>query len=216
MAALHHVVDGRAHVVTQVVEAELVVGRIGDVAAVGGALFLGRLERVDDTGRHPELGVDLAHPVRVALGEIVVDRDDVHALARQRVEVGRKGRDERLALARPHLGDVAAVQEDPANELHVEGAQPERPPRCLAAVCKRFGQDVVEAFAGRHPFLQLGSLRLDSLVAQRLELRLQRIDLLDERADRFDLAVVRRAEDLLRDSSDAQHVFSARVRLTCL
>jgi hypothetical protein len=37
---------------------------------------------------------------------------------------------------------------------------------------------------------QLGRLRLDPLVAQRLELRLERVDLLDHRHDRLDLAVV--------------------------
>ena len=51
--------------------------------------------------------VEGPHPFRVAPGQIVVDRHDVDALARQRVQEDRKRRDERLALAGRHLGDVA-------------------------------------------------------------------------------------------------------------
>ena len=35
MAALHHVLEPVLHVVAQIVEAELVVGAVGDVAGVG-------------------------------------------------------------------------------------------------------------------------------------------------------------------------------------
>jgi hypothetical protein len=46
----------------------------------------------------------------------------VRAAAGEAVEVERKARDERLALAGLHLGDVALVEDDPAHELHVEHA----------------------------------------------------------------------------------------------
>ena len=87
------------HVVAQIVEAELVVRAVGDVGGVGcGALAV--VEAVhDDADGEAEEAVDLAHPLRVAAGEVVVDGDDVHALAGERVEVGRQGRDERLAFA---------------------------------------------------------------------------------------------------------------------
>ena len=41
----------------------------------------------DDAGRQAEEAVEPAHPLGVALGEVVVDGDDVHALARERVQV---------------------------------------------------------------------------------------------------------------------------------
>ena len=74
-------VDG--HVVPQVVEAELVVGAVGDVGGIGG-LALGRADHaVDDQAhRQAQEAVDLAHPLAVALGQVVVDGDDVDALAR--------------------------------------------------------------------------------------------------------------------------------------
>ena len=61
----------------------------------------------------------MPHPLRVAAGEVVVDRDEVHAAPGQRVEVQRQRGDEGLAFAGRHLGDPALVQHDAADELHV-------------------------------------------------------------------------------------------------
>ncbi len=47
VAALHHLVAAVFHVVAQVVEAELVIGAVGDVGGVAG-LALGVVEAVDD------------------------------------------------------------------------------------------------------------------------------------------------------------------------
>jgi hypothetical protein len=54
------------------------------------------------------------------LCEVVVDSDEMDAAALERVEVEREARDERLALARLHLRDVALVEDDPAHQLDVE------------------------------------------------------------------------------------------------
>ena len=66
--------------------------------------------------------IERAHPLGVAAGEVVVDRDDVDALALQRIEVGGQGGDQGLALAGDHLGDVAAVEDHAAHELDVVSA----------------------------------------------------------------------------------------------
>jgi hypothetical protein len=125
VTALHHVLERELHVVAQVVEAELVVGAVGDVRPVG-LLALPIAEVVlDDADREPEEAVDPPHPVRVALGEIVVHGDDVDALHLERVEIARQRSDEGLPLARLHLGDLPAVQHHAADELDVEVAHPE-------------------------------------------------------------------------------------------
>ena len=77
-------------------------------------------------------------------GEVVVDRDEVHAPARERVEVRRQRGDERLALAGLHLGDPAEVQRGAAHELHVEVALAEHPAAGLAHGRERLGEEVVE------------------------------------------------------------------------
>jgi hypothetical protein len=43
----------------------------------------------DNADAHPEQPVDLAHPLGVALGQVIVDRDDVDTVAGQRIQIGR-------------------------------------------------------------------------------------------------------------------------------
>ena len=88
--------------------------------------------------------VDRPHPLRVAAGEVVVDGDDVHALAGDRVEDRRERRDEGLALAGAHLRDLPLVEHHPADELDVEVAHPERPDHRLAGHREDVRDDVVE------------------------------------------------------------------------
>ncbi len=119
--ALHALIELGDHVVAQVVEAELVVRPVGHVrgvrlgagnrAQVQQPLVRAAVVRVederrfvlDDADRQPEAVVNGSHPLRVALGQVVVDRDDVHAPTGHRVECRSEGRDEGLALARLHL-----------------------------------------------------------------------------------------------------------------
>ena len=134
--ALDHLAERVAHVVAQIVEAELVVGAVGDVAGVGLAALRVVQARHDHADAQPEQIVDGAHPAGVAAGEVVVDGDDVHALALEGVEVGGERGDQRLALAGLHLGDAALVQDHAADQLDVEVAlaqacawRPRAPPR---------------------------------------------------------------------------------------
>ncbi len=62
----------------------------------------------DQADLQAQEAVDLAHPLAVALGQVVVDRDDVDAPARQRVEVGGEGGYQRFALTGLHLGDASS------------------------------------------------------------------------------------------------------------
>jgi hypothetical protein len=72
----------------------------------------------------------------------------VRALAGQRVQVDRQRRDERLALARAHLRDLAVVQHHAADQLDVERTQSHRAARRFAGRRKGLGQDVVQRLAG--------------------------------------------------------------------
>ena len=179
VAALHGLLKRPRHVVAQVVEAELVVRAVGDVGGVG-LLPVGRRHVGQD---HPDLEAEEAvhppHPLRVALGQVVVGRDDVHALARQRVQVGGEHAGERLALTSAHLGDVAEVQRRRAHQLHVEGALAERAARRLADRGERLGQDVVKRLAvvGEPP-LELVGHPAQLGVAHRDEVVLNGVDLL--------------------------------------
>ena len=193
---LGQVGQAELHVVAEVVEAELVVGAVGDVRPVGG-VALGVAEVVlDRADREAEEAVDGAHPLRVALGQVVVDRDDVDALAGEGVEVGRQGGDERFSLARLHLGDLALVEDGAADELDVEVAHPRRPPGGLADDGESLGEDVVQAGALGQLVLEFGGLSPELVVGQGLDAGFEAVDDADERRDPFEGAVVIGAEEL--------------------
>ena len=199
---LHHVGQAELHVVAQIVEAELVVGAVGDVGVVGGLALL-VVELVDDhADREAEETVDLAHPFRVALGQVVVDRDDMDALARKRVEIDRQRGNQGLAFAGLHLGDHALVQDHAAQQLHVEMALAERAPSRLAHRGEGVDQDVVDLLPlvepGAQPFGALAQLG----VGQARDFGLQGIDRRNLPMERLENAIVRGAENLPGDGAE--------------
>ena len=190
------------HVVAQVIEAELVVGAVGDVGVVGGAALLVAEVGDDHPDGHAEEAVDLPHPVGVAAGEIVVDGDDVDALAVERVQIDRERRDQRLALAGLHLGDLAAVKGDAADQLDVVMALAERALGRLADRREGFGQQVVELCAVGEPAAEDVGLAAQLVVGQRRDGRLEAVDRVDIFAEATDIAVVGRSEDALGQSGE--------------
>ena len=134
----------------------------------------------------PEPLEDATVPLGVALGEVVVDGHEVDALAdrpavvgrhrRQRVQIEREARDEGLALAGLHLGDVALVEDDPAHQLHVEHPLVRLAQARLAY--RRIGleEQVVEGLAVLEPLPELDRLRAQLVVRERPELGLERGD----------------------------------------
>ena len=202
VAALDHVLQPVLHVVAQIVEAVFVVGAVGDVAGIG-FLALGVVEAVDDhAGGQAEEAVDLAHPVGVAAGEVVVDGDDVDALAGERVEIDRKRRDQRLAFAGLHLGDVALVQHHAADQLDVEMALAEGALGRLAHGGEGRHQEVVERLAVGELLAEFGGAGLQRLVGQRGEFGLQRVDGVDAGLISLDPPVVGGAEKLAGERAD--------------
>ena len=196
MAALHELRRIELHVVAEIVETELVVRAVGDVATVRRVTL--RIPEVvlDHADRHPEEAVDAAHPVGVAAGEIVVDGDDVHALAGEGVEVGGQRRDERLALAGLHLGDLAAVQHDAADELHVEVPHAEHAPSGLAHHREGVDQQVVEGGSLVAPGAQLRRLVTESVVRERADIVLPLPDRGDQGLNSLEIPLILGAEDL--------------------
>lgn len=194
--ALHPVLRLVDHVVAQVVEAVLVVGAVGDVAAVGLLLLLARHLRQVDADREPEEVVEAAHPAGVAVGEVVVHRHHVHALAGQRIQVHRQRRGERLALAGAHFGDLAVVKRHAAEQLHVEVAHLHDALGAFAHRRKSLGQQVVQRLAAPQPVLELLGLGTQRIVAELLEVGFERIDAFDRLAILLEEPVVATAENL--------------------
>lgn len=199
---LDHVLEPVLHVVAQIVETVFVVGAVGDVAGIR-RLALGIVETMDDhAGGEAEERVDLAHPAGVAAGEVVVDGDDVDALAGERVEVDRKRCHQRLAFTGLHLGDVALVQHHAADELDVEMALAERALGGLAHSGEGRHQDVVERLAVGELLLEFGGARLQGLVGEFGDFRFQRVDGVDAGLVSLHPPVVGGAEKLAGERAD--------------
>ncbi len=200
MAALDELGGEERHVVAQIVEAHLVVRAVGDVRGIGGAA-LRTGETVDDEADlQPHEAVDLAHPLAVAPGKIVVHGDDVHALAGDGVQIGREHGDERFALAGLHFRNAPLMQHDAADELHAEGLHAQNAPARLAHGGECLRQQVVErlaVFIARFEFFGLGA---QSLVAQRGIFIAQRLDLIDEGKESFYLPVAAGAEQFFNNT----------------
>ena len=136
------------------------------------------------------------HPLGVATGQIIVDRDDMYAISRERIEVGRQRGDQCFAFASAHFGDLTVVQHHPADHLHVEMAHAQRPLAGFADNSEGFGQQGFERFPLGHARLELSRLAAQLIVRKRADARLQRIDLTHSRHIPLDQPIVAAAEYL--------------------
>ena len=216
--ALDHRLDLELHVVAQVVEAELVVRAVRDVTRVGRLALVVEQAVLNAADRQTEEAVDAAHPVGVAAGEVVVDRDDVHAPAGERVQIDGHRGDERLALARLHLGDLALVKDHSADQLNVERTHPERSHGSLPHDREGLLQDLVQDRRPRRLLLLLVFRRLGhrvgdarpKLVRLSAQIRvgeglnggLELVDPPHPRRQLLDVALVLGAKDLGEDAVD--------------
>ena len=207
VTALDHFMLVNGHVVAQVVKAKLVVGAVGDVSVIGGLLFVALHAVNDQTHRQAQELIDLAHPFGVTLGQIVVDRDDVHALTAQCIQVGGQGGHQRLAFAGLHFGNAALMQDNAADQLNPVGAHAQNTPCGLAAGGEGFGQNIVQRFTVLQTLLQLGGLGLELGVGQSLVLLFQSLNFIHQRGDGLDLALGVGAEQLRKDTHNQKSPF---------
>ena len=209
MPALHHLGRLDCHaVVTQIVETELAVGAVGHIAGVLLAP-LGRAHVVlDAADRQAEVFQHMPHPLRVAAGQVVVDRHQAHILSGERVEVERQRCHQRFALAGLHFGDLALMQHDAADKLHVKRHHVPRqrvpahfargaaqPPAGIFHCGKRLAQQIVQRLPLCHALLKSGGLGFELIVRQRLVRFLQFVDLIDQRLHPLQITVVFRSKN---------------------
>ncbi len=214
--ALDALLQAGGHVVAQVVEAELGVGPERDVAGVCLAPLRGRHLRLDHADGDAEEVVHRLHPHRVASRQVVVNGDEVDALAAERVEEDGGGTGEGLAFAGLHLGDRAGVKNHASDQLHVVVALADRALARLASERERFGQNRVECLVVLADVLaELVGALADLGVVEQLELGLESVDLLDPLLVFLQLAALAEPQRFV-DQSSSRHqplrVTSARSR----
>ena len=197
-------------VVAKVIEAELAVRAVGDVALVLLASVLRHLVVLNDADGEPEKSIELTHPLRIALGEVVVNSHHMDAASGEGVQVNSQRADERLALAGGHFGNAAAMQHHATDQLHIEmnhvpgeGISTHHELASAEAAGAIFhhseglGEDRIQLgcqFFGvgnfRQPLLPLMRLRPERLIRQGLEACLDFVDLFDDRHHVAQLALI--------------------------
>ena len=175
------------HVVAQVVKAKLVVRTVGNVRLIGRAAFLGGLIMDDESDLETHEAIDLAHPLGVALRQIVVDRDDMDALAGEGVQIGRQDGDQGLAFAGLHLGDSALVEDQAADQLDPIGLHAQHAPGSFADGGKGVRKNVVERLAPGQKGPEFLSLAAQIVVGKGLVDGLQGFDFIYDGLQALDL-----------------------------
>ena len=194
-ATLHTVFGFVDHVVSQVIKTKFVVGAVGDVCTVSG-LFVGarHLWQVDADGQ-PEEVVQATHPLCIAVGQVVIHRDHMHAFSSQCIEVDGQGGSQGFAFAGSHLCDLALVQCDAAHQLHIEVAHLHHALRAFAHYRKRFWQYAVNVLALLQSGFEGIGLRSQCVVIQRFQSTFQCVDLRDGFAIGFEHPIIAAAKN---------------------
>jgi hypothetical protein len=116
-------------------------------------------------------------------------------VAGQRVEIGGKGRHQRLAFAGAHLGDAAVVERQAADQLHVEVAHLERAPGGFAHHGEGLGREGIDGLALGQPLAEFAGFRAQGCVAQHLHGGFQRSSLAHRRFIATNDAFIATAEE---------------------
>ena len=90
----------------------------------------------------------------------------MHRAPRQRVEIGRQGRDQSLAFAGAHFRDAALMQHHATDQLLVKMPQTEHALAGFPYHSEGFRQQVVERFASGEARAKFGGLGPQLSVAQ--------------------------------------------------
>ena len=197
MSALYHAIFVNRHVITQIVKTKFVVCTIGNVRIVHRLALIRRNGMNNQSNRQAEEAVNLAHPLAVSFCQIVVDGDDVHALARNGIQICRQRCHERFAFTGFHFRNTALMQHNAADDLYAVMAHAEHAPSSLSHGGKCFRQQIIQRLAFLIALSEFVGLSAQLRVCQLLVFLLQRIDFVRNRTDALELMVTVCAKNLV-------------------
>src|SRR5258708_3112583 len=145
VTVLHAGAEVELHVVAQIVKAELVVRPVRNVGRISGLPLKVVHVVLNTADRQTQEAIDLTHPFGIASGEVIVHGDDVHPAPGEGVEISRQSRHQGLAFAGAHLGNLALVQDDAADHLHIKVAHTRIPLPAFPTHSKRLRSSLLRA-----------------------------------------------------------------------
>ena len=87
--------------------------------------------------------MDLSHPLRITLSQVIIDRNDTNALSCQCIQIGRQRGNQCLTFTGTHLGDTSLMQHDTTDQLHTEMLHIQDTLTCFTYGCKCFRKQTV-------------------------------------------------------------------------
>ena len=187
-----------AHI-TQVVEPELAVGAVGNVAVILFPAFGAAHGVLNTAHRQTEEPENISHPLTVTQGEVIVDRDELAVFAGNGVEVQGQRGNEGLTFTGRHFCDLALMERNTADQLHIEGdhvpfqlmpADGESlSAQSAAGIFDRgecLGQHGIQGFPVGSTLLELCCLGDQLFIREALVRNFQLVDLFDQRHHALD------------------------------
>ena len=110
----------KLHIVAQVVESELIIRAIGNIAFVG--LFPLRIIHPVDNDSHTESQgvINYTHPVGIPLCQVIVDRNQVNPPTRQGIQIERECCGKSLSLTGFHFSNFPVVKNHSSDKLCIK------------------------------------------------------------------------------------------------
>ena len=200
MPALNHIALVDGHIVAEIIKAHLVVGAVSNIRVVGLSAPVGGETVDNETNLQSEEAVDLAHPLAVAAGKIVVDGDDVDTLALKSVQVGGQNGNKGLAFAGLHFRNASLMENDAAYKLNAERLHTQHAPCRLTNNGKCLGENIVKGLACGKAGFELLCLGAKSLIAHCGAAFVQRLYPVNEGIYFFQLSFGVAAKKLIKNS----------------
>ena len=180
------------HVITQ-----LVVGHIGDIAAIGLLSLLGAHAIQNNAYRQSHEGIDLSHPLRVTLRQIVIDSNNVNALAFQCIQINRQRSYQSLTFTGLHLRDSSLMKNDTTDQLNPERLHIQCSLRTLTDCRKGFRKKIIQRLAFTQALAEFHCFPTELLIRERLHIRPQALNLSDCGLNSAKLTFTVRPENLI-------------------
>ena len=107
-------------------------------------LFVIGLIRLNNTDAHTQGLVNRRHPIGIAFRKVVVNRDYMHTVTRERIEISWQSCHKGFAFTGAHFGNAAFVQGDAANQLNIIMPHALGAFRCFPNCCEGLRQQRVK------------------------------------------------------------------------
>ena len=185
------------HVVPQVIETKLIVGAVCNVRRISSLLIAMVHLRQNHSNTNTKELVYPPHPFCIPLGEIIVDRNEVNAVACQCIEIYGQSRHQCLTFACSHFGNSAVMQYHASDQLHIEMTHVQNTFAGLAHDREGFRQKSIEGGAGRDALFELFGLCPQLGIGKWRGFAFQRVDCYDRLEILFDQPIVTASEDFL-------------------